>query len=51
MSKDEIHPLEPISKESLYTKVADSIYNYIRINELKPGERLPSERKMAAAFI
>ncbi len=40
-------PLKPVEKDSLYTKIADSIYEYIRKNELKPGERLPSERKMA----
>lgn len=40
--------LKPVEKESLYLKISDSIYSYIRINELQPGDKLPSERDMAA---
>ena len=29
-------------------KISDSIYSYIKINELQPGDKLPSERDMAA---
>lgn len=40
--------LEPVEKESLYLKISDAIYSYIRVNELQPGDKLPSERDMAA---
>lgn len=39
--------LEPIKKKSLYIEISDTIYNYIRLNELKPGDKLPSEREMS----
>ncbi|HBC31761.1 MAG TPA: hypothetical protein DC024_11040, partial [Clostridiales bacterium] len=39
--------LQPISKDLLYMKVADAIYNYIHINNLHPGEKIPSERSLA----
>lgn len=42
--------LGPVKKDSLYLKIADSIYRYIRNNELKPGDRLPSERSMAESL-
>lgn len=42
--------LEPVKKDSLYLKIADSIYRYIRNNELKPGDKLPSERSMAESL-
>ena len=34
--------LEPVEKDSLYLKISDSIYNYIRMNNLQPGDKLPS---------
>ncbi len=40
--------LEPIEKKSLYLKISDSIYNYIRKNGLQPEDKLPSERDMAS---
>lgn len=40
--------LKPIEKESLYIKISDAIYSYIRVNQMKPGEKLPSEREMAS---
>ncbi len=40
--------LKPVEKDSLYLKISDSIYNYIRMNNLQPGDKLPSERDMAA---
>lgn len=39
---------EPIEKKSLYLKISDSIYNYIRKNGLQPEDKLPSERDMAS---
>ncbi len=42
--------LEPIEKDSLYLKIADSIYGYIKKNELNPGDKLPSERSMAESL-
>lgn len=40
--------LKPIEKKSLYLKISDSIYNYIRKNELQAEDKLPSERDMAS---
>lgn len=40
--------LKPIKKKSLYLQISDSIYSYIRINNLQPGDKLPSERDMSA---
>ncbi len=40
--------LKPVEKDSLYLKISDSIYNYIRMNHLQPGDKLPSERDMAS---
>lgn len=40
--------LKPVEKDSLYLKISDSIYNYIRVNNLQPGDKLPSERDMAS---
>lgn len=48
MEKKTIATLKPVEKESLYLKISDSIYSYIKINELQPGDKLPSERDMAA---
>ncbi len=40
--------MKPVEKDSLYLKISDSIYNYIRMNDLQPGDKLPSERDMAS---
>ena len=40
--------MEPVQKNPLYIKISDAIYNYIRINNLKPNDKLPPEREMAA---
>lgn len=47
MKKTDIS-LKPVEKESLYLKISDAIYNYIRLNNLQPEDKLPSERDMAA---
>lgn len=39
-----------VSKDHLYTKVADAMHTYIKANDLKPGDKLPSEREMAELF-
>ena len=36
--------------QSLYTRLADEIFNYIKSNRIKNGERIPSERKLAELF-
>ena len=33
---------------SLYLKISDSIYRYIQMNNLQPGDKLPSERDMSS---
>lgn len=48
--KNDISLITPISKDLLYTKIADAISNYIKKNNLVPGDRLPSERDLAARF-
>lgn len=40
--------MKPVHKKSLYLKIADSIYSYIQMNNLKAGDKLPSERDMSA---
>lgn len=40
----------PISKDLLYLKIADAIFAYAKANHLKEGDKLPSERDMAAMF-
>jgi len=40
----------PVSKDLLYLKVADAVYAYIKANDLKEGDKLPSEREMASMF-
>ncbi|PHV71966.1 transcriptional regulator [Sporanaerobium hydrogeniformans] len=40
-------PLQPVQKKSLYLHISDSIYSYIKLNNLQPGDKLPSEREMA----
>ena len=41
---------EPIHKDLLYTKIADAIMQYIRENDLKNGDKIPSERELAQEF-
>ena len=36
--------------QSLHTRLADEILNYIKNNHIKSGERIPSERKLAELF-
>lgn len=40
--------MKPVEKKSLYLKISDSIYSYIQMNGLQPGDKLPSERDMSA---
>lgn len=40
--------MQPVEKKSLYLKISDSIYSYIQMNALQPGDKLPSEREMSA---
>lgn len=44
---DEKISMSPVKKQSLYLKISDSIYTYIQLNKLQPGDKLPSERKMS----
>lgn len=46
MSK-KLTPLSPVSKDLIYMKVADAIHNYIHVNKLQPGDKIPSERVLA----
>lgn len=41
-------PLKPIEKQALYLKISNAIYRYIQVNNLQPGDRLPSEREMSS---
>lgn len=45
-----IGTLKPIIKDSLYIKISDAIYGYIKINNLQSGDKLPPEREMAKVF-
>lgn len=38
--------LNRLEKENLYDRVAEELRNYIIANELKPGDRLPTERDL-----
>lgn len=40
--------MPPVEKKSLYLKISDSIYSYIQMNDLQPGDKLPSEREMSS---
>ena len=40
----------PVSKDLLYIKVADAIFDYAKANELQAGDKLPSERELAKMF-
>lgn len=48
--KKDISLITPVSRDLLYTKIADAISSYISGNCLKPGDKLPSERELAARF-
>lgn len=48
--KNDIALITPISKDLLYVKIADAIHTYIQENDLKPGDRLPSERALSEQF-
>lgn len=48
--KNDISLITPISKDLLYVKIADAISDYIKKNNLVPGDKLPSERELAARF-
>ena len=41
---------QPVEKDLLYLKIADIIFVYIQQNDLKGGDKLPSERDMANMF-
>lgn len=40
-------PIKPVYKDMLYMKVAETIYKYVRENELQAGHKIPSERELA----
>ncbi|MCH1984034.1 GntR family transcriptional regulator [Ruminococcus sp. OA3] len=40
----------PVSKDLLYIKVADAIFDYAKANQLQAGDKLPSERELAKMF-
>lgn len=42
--------MHTMKDQSLYTRLADEIFNYIKRNHIKNGERIPSERKLAELF-
>lgn len=48
--KNDISLMTPISKDLLYMKIADAVSDYIQKNNLKPGDKLPAERELAASF-
>lgn len=48
--KRDISLITPISKDLLYVKIADSILEVIKNNNLQTGDKLPSERTLAANF-
>lgn len=39
--------IKPVSKDLIYMKVADVVSNYIRENNLQPGDKIPAERVLA----
>lgn len=47
MNKESV-PIKPVSKDLLYTKIADAIIKYIKENKLQAGDKIPSERDLAA---
>lgn len=42
--------LQPVKSIRLYSKVVDQLKNLISKGEIKPGQRLPSERELASMF-
>ena len=42
--------MKPIEKKSLYLKISDAIYRYIQMNNLQPGDKLPSENELSAQY-
>ena len=42
MKKNDIL-LKPVEKDSLYLKISDAVYSYIKMNNLQPDDKLPSE--------
>lgn len=46
----EKHLVKPVSRELLHIKVAEAICNYIANCGLRPGDKLPPERALAAEF-
>ncbi|MDO4173750.1 MAG: FadR/GntR family transcriptional regulator [Eubacteriales bacterium] len=50
MENSNFQPFEPVSKDLLYLKISDAIFAHIKQNQLKPGDKLPSERDMAKMF-
>ena len=34
--------LKPVEKDSLYLKISDAVYSYIKMNNLQPDDKLPS---------
>ncbi len=48
--KEDFIPIKPVSKDLLYMKIADAIMDYIKENNLKDGDKLPSERMLAEQF-
>lgn len=47
---DPIHAVEPIKRDLLYLKTSDAICAYIKANDLKPGDKLPTERQLAEMY-
>lgn len=43
-------PFDPVDSELLYVQVADHIADRIERGELRPGQRLPSERDLAVEY-
>ena len=40
-------PLKPLGRESVSSAVMDQIVNYLLTGELKPGDKLPTEKEFA----
>ncbi len=45
-----ISTIQPVSKDSLHRKISSAMVDYIKKNQLKPGDKLPSERALAESF-
>lgn len=43
-------PIQAVSSQRLYRKIADQLAELIRAGEFKPGARLPSERELSQQF-